>query len=175
MAKKYEIKNYKSLNTRDGVAWTSSLYRDGKKVADLEDQGHGGSISIMWTEGYWINKTESEMLNKWFLENCEWHWTSAFKTSEVTSNDELAINLLDEIRQNNKKAKTHIIFRTSNTVQTDERGMVIAVPEYTLAKTTIADLNTVSYIANKYPEVYVWDSSVECYINAKSLLEKVGA
>ena len=175
MTSKYEIKNYKSLKTRDGIAWTSSLYRDNKKVADLEDQGNGGSISIMWVDGHWTNKAESKMLNEWFLNNCDWHWTSKFINSEYSDADELAINLLDDIRENNKKAKNRIIFRTSNVVETDERGMVIQIPEYTMAKTTIADANALYYIVNKYPNSQVWDSSVQRYVNTGELLMKVTA
>jgi len=87
----------------------------------------------------------------------------------------LAINLLDEIRANNKIAKTKILFRESGVVEIDERGMVVQVPEYTMNKTTIADTNALGYILNQHPHAQVWHSSVGKFVNIDLLLMKASA
>ena len=38
----YEIKNLKTLNTHDGLAFTLTLYKNGKRIGTAENAGRGG-------------------------------------------------------------------------------------------------------------------------------------
>jgi hypothetical protein len=46
----YTIKNSKSCMSRDGIAWSMTLYRDGVKVAIVMDEGRGGCIDVDWVD-----------------------------------------------------------------------------------------------------------------------------
>jgi len=83
MATQYELKNYKSLNTHNGVAWTATLYKGRFKIAYVEDQGNGGSIMVSWNISHEKGCAD---LEKWFLENCEGHWTAQFANLPTSSN-----------------------------------------------------------------------------------------
>jgi hypothetical protein len=55
---KYEVKNVVSFMGRDMPGYNASLYRDGKKVAFVIDDGNGGCVDIQ------CNFTERELLDK---------------------------------------------------------------------------------------------------------------
>lgn len=44
----YSVKNLKTWNGREGYGWQCSLYRDGKRVAEVTDHGNGGDIDFNW-------------------------------------------------------------------------------------------------------------------------------
>ena len=48
---KYEVKNLKQFAALDGVCWHCTLYRDGKRVAVVENRGDGGENWYHWNEG----------------------------------------------------------------------------------------------------------------------------
>lgn len=41
-----QLKNLKSFPTRDGEAWSCTVYLNGKKLGAVDDAGHGGGLSI---------------------------------------------------------------------------------------------------------------------------------
>lgn len=41
-----QLKNLKSLPTRDGEAWSCTVYLNGKKLGGVDDAGHGGCLII---------------------------------------------------------------------------------------------------------------------------------
>ncbi|UQN10149.1 hypothetical protein [Deinococcus sp. QL22] len=45
----YALKNVKTLDTSDGYAFTATLHKDGKKVANVENSGHGGPTMVWWS------------------------------------------------------------------------------------------------------------------------------
>jgi hypothetical protein len=48
---KYEVKNLKQFAALDGVCWHCTLYRDGKRVAVVENKGDGGENWYHWNKG----------------------------------------------------------------------------------------------------------------------------
>jgi hypothetical protein len=47
----FRFKNLKSLNGRDGVAYTCELFYKNEKIADVEDRGDGGMLYIDYATG----------------------------------------------------------------------------------------------------------------------------
>ena len=54
----YSLKGVKSCNAREGIAWSGTLCRDGKKIAVVQEHGCGGPLSI-----YWAVKGEEQRLS----------------------------------------------------------------------------------------------------------------
>ena len=46
----YSVKNVKSLRGREGIGFNSSLYRDGKRVATVDDPANGGPLDWHWLD-----------------------------------------------------------------------------------------------------------------------------
>lgn len=46
----YRLKNLKTMTTTDGIAWTASLYQDGRKIASVDEAGHGGPIRVICSD-----------------------------------------------------------------------------------------------------------------------------
>lgn len=163
----YEMKNIKKLSTHNGVALTGTLYRDGKRIATVEDQGNGGSLWISWIES---EKTEYPILREWFFNNCAGHWTERHKNDENC--EEMAVELIIEISENNKDSKKSIVVRV---VGDEIYPGLPNVEQYKLKNATIADTNALYSIVNQLPTAEVWDSSIQKYVRADALLMKVGA
>lgn len=47
---KYEVKGVKSWTGRDGYGYECNLYRDGKKVARVLNEGNGGQTMFYWAD-----------------------------------------------------------------------------------------------------------------------------
>lgn len=46
LAGKYTFKNMQKMSGMEGMAWTGSLYYDGKKIGTVRDDGNGGMLWI---------------------------------------------------------------------------------------------------------------------------------
>lgn len=42
----YRLKSLKSINGLDGIAWSATLYKDGKRLGGVFDDGYGGSVMV---------------------------------------------------------------------------------------------------------------------------------
>lgn len=74
--KNYEIKNVTHVQamTRETNCFSLTLYVDGKKFAEVSNNGHGGSDNIYPVSPYTqrdIDRVEEEMSNDDFLVSCE--------------------------------------------------------------------------------------------------------
>ena len=58
----YTVKNSKSCRGRDGIAYSCTLHRDGKKVADVQNEGNGGE-----TRWDWVNAVEEKAFEEYAL------------------------------------------------------------------------------------------------------------
>jgi hypothetical protein len=47
---KFEVKNSKSCRGTDGIAWSATLWIDGKKACEAMDSGRGGEINLFWVD-----------------------------------------------------------------------------------------------------------------------------
>jgi hypothetical protein len=50
LSEKFEVKNLKTLNTSDGIAYTASIYANSVKICDVENQGWGGETMFDMSE-----------------------------------------------------------------------------------------------------------------------------
>lgn len=180
---KYELKNIKTLSTRDGVAWTATVYKDGKRIGTAEDRGDGGCTWL-----YVSNYAEELELTAWCAEASKnsglWMAEYANKygtvhhvggekdgeqTYEMVFNTEMALAYLMEVADLDKKAKKNLVFRVPNGDDFNTyilKGVAMA----TATPTSIAD--AVMHIATKYNDVQVWDFRDHAWISADTMLQE---
>jgi D-lyxose ketol-isomerase len=107
---KYELKKLKQMKTRNGVALTADLYRDGSQVGYLEDLGNGGGLSIVWNEGHWQNAAEENNVIEYYKNTVsDSHWTKQFfAEAERYSQIEMACEWIIEKIQIEKANKRKV-------------------------------------------------------------------
>lgn len=186
---KYELKNIKTLNTHEGMAWTATVYKDGKRIGTAEDRGDGGSTWL-----YVSNYAEELELTAWCAEASKnsglWMAEYANKygtvhhvggekdgeqTWEMSFSTEMALAYLLEVADLNKKAKKNIIFRVPN--GNDPLTHVDTHDTYTLTGQSMAQATPSSvaqalvYITNKFSNAEIWDFKDVAWISASKMLE----
>lgn len=176
----YQLKNIKTLNTSNGVAWTASVYRDGKRIGTAEDRGDGGC-----TYTYNISHADEVALIAWVAEQVQGSglWMEQYATDirtvrcagtdEVTYEPrldmEMALAYLMEIADLDKKSRTSIVFRVS-------RGIDPQIGEdydtYTLKSTTGVTVGgrEIMYISSKYPTAQIWQPAQHRWTSLNSLV-----
>lgn len=113
-ALRYQIK---ALHALKSGAYTASLYCDGKKVADVEDDGRGGSPRVYWLDGKaYANGSAYDEFVTWFADVVpEWHWSWTFIAGGQV--EELGIAFLIDVAEWNRLAKKGnvLVFRKPGT------------------------------------------------------------
>lgn len=103
----FEIRNYKSLSSG---AYTATLYKDGKRVATVEDDGRGGEPRIWPTakDATWRDRDEVvRHLTAWAKSSLpEWYLTGHGTFPTLTATWELGLGYLIECVEMNRLAKT---------------------------------------------------------------------
>jgi hypothetical protein len=174
---KYELKNVKTYDSRNGIGFSAVLYKDGKKIADVRDAGVGGEIDIDYVGGRSAAKKEDADLIAWHEINGDWSWT--YHEDNPSPND--AIEMLLEIWENNKRAKTKIVCQkgpepTSMTATQrkkfrKEAGPMLEIEDFFYPKHTIADKEALKVIAKKDKGVRIWDPSIERFRPIEELIK----
>lgn len=189
---KYELKNIKTLNTHEGMAWTASVYMDGKRIGTAEDRGDGGSSWL-----YLDNRADEDALIAWCAEACKnsglWMAKYALKyqtvhhvggekngeqTWEMAFSTEMALAYLLEVADLDKKAKKHIIFRvpTGITEFIGQEYDTYTLSGQSMATETPASVaSALKYITHKFSNAEVWHSSEHSWLSAAEMLEDVRA
>ena len=90
---KAEFKNVKTMDGMEGVAFSASLYVDGKKAGNVIDDGNGGMVSV--------HITDPDARVKWdqYL-NCE------HPTEDARDREETALNALFDIWEERKQIRS---------------------------------------------------------------------
>ena len=103
----YQIKKMKQMEMRNGVALTADLYRNGKLIAFLEDQGDGGGLAVRWAEGLvWTNPEETQAILEFYSAHASKdHWTQEHFGAEYCNSLELAVEWIIEMHQSKQLAK----------------------------------------------------------------------
>ena len=185
---KYELKNIKTLNTHEGMAWTASVYMDGKRIGTAEDRGDGGSSWL-----YLDNRTEEDALVAWCAEACKNSglWMAEYalkyqtvhhvggekngeKTWEMAFDTEMALAYLLEVADLDKKAKKYIIFRVSKGIdpRIGEQYDTYTLSGQSMATATPSSVaQSLVYITGKYATAQVWDFRDHAWIDASAMLD----
>lgn len=139
----FSLKNVKTMQGREGMAYTATVYMDGKKVGTVHDEGNGGS-----PRAYWDGPTswQNPDFCQWVVDNCTGHWSEEYvNRDEVVShnNEELGFAILIDRWDLARLAKKGVLFRVNEATYT----MKCPVME----PAALADINT------RHPgaEVYV--------------------
>jgi hypothetical protein len=149
----FTLKNVKTLNTYDGVAFTASIYRDGVRVGTAENSGTGGPNMINALTLHWKD-TEALIaeLDEWLKTHCAGHWTAEYVNDAGVRGD-LAIDLLfergEEARELRKRGKKNIIFRLPEDVG---QAMFREIP-----RSAGPEMHIVAHIARKHENAEIWD------------------
>lgn len=186
---KYELKNIKTLMTSDGMAWTATVYKDGKRIGTAEDRGDGG---CSWL--YVSDRAEEDALVAWCAEASvpSGLWMAEYATKtikthhvggekdgtetfELRFNTEMALAYLIEVADLDKKAKKNLVFRVPNgndprTGTEHDVYVLKGVSMATATPTSIAD--AVMHIATKYNDVQVWDFKDHAWVSADTMLQE---
>lgn len=163
----YQLKNIKTLNTSNGVAWTASVYRDGKRIGTAEDRGDGGMATT-----FGISYTEEQALVAWVVAQVQGSglWMEEYATDirtvrsagtdEITYEPrldiEMALAYLLEVADLDKKSRNCIVFRVSR--GTDPR-MGEQYDTYTMKSTDTGRIGgrEIMYLSSKYPTAQLWN------------------
>lgn len=171
---KYELRNIKTLSTSDGIAWTASVYKDGKRIGRAEDRGDGGAPYV------WLIQSDLESFVEWAREAVDGSglWMEQFvkntiKTDYVGGEKdgtssyepqfdiEMAIAYLMEIADLDKKAKKNMIFRVPNGKDPRDTALthdVYQMKDVSMATATPRDIaSALLYLTKAHNNAQVWD------------------
>lgn len=188
---KYELKNIKTLNTSDGVAWTATVYKDGKRIGTAEDRGDGGSARL-----YVSDRAEEVSLVEWAREEADgsglWMEEYTKRTIKVhhVGGDkdgtqgyepqfdvEMALAYLMEVADLNKKAKSAIVFRVSKGVDPrigEEYNTYTLKNDRPWSHESVANYaSALMYIEGKYPTAQMWDVATASWSSVSEIIDHV--
>jgi hypothetical protein len=186
---KYELKNIKTLNTSEGMAWTATVYKDGKRIGTAEDRGDGGSTWL-----YVSSYAEELELIEWAREEADGSglWMEQYtkntikihhvggdknntETYEFGFNKEMALAYLMEVAELDKKAKKNIIFRVPNgndpLSHVDTHDTYVLKGESMATATPSSVAQALAYISNKHNNADVWDFRDHAWISVSEMLD----
>ena len=146
MPSQYNIKDIKTLEMYNGVALTANLYYGKTFVASIEDRGDGGEVTARWTEDENLHR---HMIQQWWKQNCEGHWTARFLNDGDCT--EMALALLLEYAELNKDAKSSIVFQSGEDT-------------YKVRKSNLSDQSAMMKISKDYPEAKCWNADTQKWI-----------
>lgn len=158
----YTIKNLKTLQGREGQAFTCSIYRDGKKVGLAHDDGNGGMTHVDWVDakGAWVSReyhvAQEAAFAAWTREHAA-GWITEYLNGNDGHDAELGISMLvDDYQQTadlKRHSRTKVLFRLPE--DGDESYRYVAhkgrVPEAT------------AWVRSKYPTAQVWDATTAAW------------
>lgn len=103
---KYQIKALKSLASG---AFEGSLYKDGKRIGTVGNDGRGGSNRVwMNSDDYATRQSMEAELGEWLLTVNSNHWTANAASSDRV---DLAVSFLADIAEWDKDAKKKTLVR----------------------------------------------------------------
>jgi hypothetical protein len=149
----YSIKNVKTMQGRDGTAFSCTIYCDGAKVGYARNDGNGGSTSIdMLGEDYLSRRAAEEALGQWTALNCAGTWVAEFIDENPLHNAEMGIDMLfdqhEQAKALKRHAKTKVLFRLPEDPEDQFRTV-----------THRGDIPaTVAWVRAKYPTATIWDA-----------------
>jgi hypothetical protein len=134
---KYQVKNLKTFNGRDGGGFEASLYKDGKRIATVFNEGCGGCTYYDFTDRT-IEEAVRAELKALAVQNdpsCEGYAEA----------DDLYIDHLLDCYENNRVAKKGILFKVDG-LQEDMR---------------LATGMTIESVLRKYPNAVIWNIATQ--------------
>lgn len=112
---KLTVKNLKTLNTRDGQAFTCTLYVDGKKAALVEQGGHGGPNNYRWLQPL-SDEPKVTVEGTWGVPKSVADWVAAqppqdFHGQPLKPDLDMLVGDVIEDMQTRKRCLKHLCFR----------------------------------------------------------------
>ncbi len=147
----------KGLKTLKSGAYTATLYLNGKKVADLEYDGNGGSPRT-WFEGedYPARQAAEDAFVAWYRVNVpSWHWS--FEHREDAYGIESAISYVIDVAdfvKMSKRGTVHLFRKPGSTDLADWRPDAI----YTQSVSSDAGRAADQVAAARAEGLQVWDN-----------------
>lgn len=149
---KIELRKIKTMQGLDCEVINAELWFDGKKVADVFNDGNGGShnyykeADITWEEIH-------EALKSFAIDNA-YGFMAQQIGNEYAEYDDWAIYILLENNDNNKRSKKAVVFRRG-----DEDGF------YTVSfGNEVTRSYAIKHIASKYPDAKVWEVETQKWV-----------
>jgi hypothetical protein len=151
--KGYEVKNVKTGIGHDLAGYNLSLYKDGKKIATVDDDGYGGEVSYYFVskevEIEFDNfiKSEEKLRAKTHVPKTELDKIIYAKVGFIYTRDffvDELINAYDSSKQMRAACKREVCFQIEKDIGTDQ---------YNYLKVKYAGNKTLvdQYMNNKYP------------------------
>lgn len=143
----YSVKGVKSFRGMEGYGFNAVLYRDGKKIALVIDEGNGGSMIFEWTSGPRWDNFETKSLQEYAKSLPPLPADPAWGTGAepLPMNDELLVaELVSEFefqQKTRRQLKKKTLFQVGKEIGSDEFRQ-ISSPFSATVKT---------FIAQKYP------------------------
>jgi hypothetical protein len=112
----YALKNVKTMDGREGLAFSCTIYKDSTKVGYARNDGNGGMTSIdMEGADYPARHAALCELGRWAAANCGGSWTAEYMNDSDEHNAELGIDMLFEaheaLKYLKRHSKTKVLFR----------------------------------------------------------------
>lgn len=138
----YAAKAVKYLSTRNGVAVTARVTRDGVKVADIENRGDGGATTALW-----VAAGERDA----FLA-----WAGSVGLGSV---EEWALDGLLTWAENDKLSAGAVVVRLDEGDDLDATDMrTVKVPSGMARDALVAE------VARRLPRARVWDTATHSWL-----------
>ena len=138
---KYEVKNLKTFNGRDGGGFEATLYKDGKRIATVFNDGCGGCTRYHFIDGDMEHSVIKELQALAVTLNAEY--------ADYVEAHDIYIDHLIDCKENNKLAKNAVLFRKDASI----------IYEMIQAKNT-----TEEAVRAKHPLAVVWSIEKQAWI-----------
>jgi len=150
----FSIKNLKSCNGRDGIAWSCTLYRGRRKIGYVRNSGCGGDTMIDWEGGgvtFDANTEDAQALRDHVATLLPRH--IAELNRDLPWDSDLFIGVLADDFESTRKLKRHCKNKTLFRIDGDEEGMwrTLSVPFSDMVK---RDLE------RHYPDVEILNETI---------------
>lgn len=145
---KFTLKRFQSFRSHDGGGFNFDLYIDGKKAAEVSDEGHGGGLLVRWEKGDFEKQFEAHVAalppEPLAADAAKWEhelYPSGFSTMD---GDTYLCSLVDAY-ENNKRLARHCKNKTVFRIPSDAKGnyRTLSVPFNEASK---------AKVLAKYPE-----------------------
>jgi hypothetical protein len=112
----YTLKNVKSMQGREDMAFSCTIYKDGVRVGYGRNDGNGGMNHIdMEGADYAARHAAVCEFGRWTRENCSDSWIAAYVDDSDENNADLGLSMLfqrhEDAKAYKRQLRTKVLFR----------------------------------------------------------------